>query len=106
MASSYFVTPREAAEAYDREACRRICVSYGRWRSASEALQALPESERLVVGDRPQPLLKIIRDSADQMQRLGAAFGLSGPASRQRLAGAIKQAPGKFDGFIGGDEPA
>jgi len=82
------------------------CVSYGRWRSASEMLAALPESERLVVGDRPQPLLKIIRDSADQMMRFGAAFGLSGPSSRSRLVGVAKKAPGKFTGFIGGDEPA
>jgi P27 family predicted phage terminase small subunit len=83
------------------------CVSYGRWRSASEALAQLPESERLVVGDRPQPLLKIIRDSAAEMQRIGAAFGLSGPASRARLAGHGRQSAGKskFSGYIGG-EPA
>jgi P27 family predicted phage terminase small subunit len=79
------------------------CVAAGRWRDASEALAALPESERLVVGDTPQPLLRIVRAAADQMQRLGAPFGSSGPNSRARLTGAVKREPGKFDGLLGGD---
>jgi P27 family predicted phage terminase small subunit len=78
-------------------------VAAGRWRSASEALAQLPESERLVVGDRPQPLLKVISDSADRMMKLGAMFGLT-PASRARLAGHGKKPPGKFSGYLG--EPA
>jgi P27 family predicted phage terminase small subunit len=83
------------------------CTAAGRWRSASEALQATPEAERLVVGRKPQPLVKIVRDAADQMQRLGTPFGLGGPVSRSRLAGVVKQAPGKFAGLLGGGgEPA
>ena len=79
------------------------CTAAGRWRSASEALQATPEAERLVVGRKPQPLVRIVRDAADQMQRLGAPFGLSGPNSWARLSGIVKQAPGKFTGLLGGD---
>ena len=78
------------------------CAAAGRWRDASEALQAMPEAERLL-----SPLAKIARNSAAEMMKLGQPFGLSGPGSRARLAGAVRQAPpSKFTGFIGGDEPA
>jgi P27 family predicted phage terminase small subunit len=76
------------------------CAASARWRRASEALQAMPEAERLF-----SPLDKICRDAAKQAMAFGAAFGLS-PASRQRLSGSVKKAPGKFAGFIGGGEPA
>jgi len=79
------------------------CTAAARWRCASEALQAIPESERLLVRGKPQPLGKVVRDAADQMQRLGAPFGLSGPGSRARLTGVVKPAPGKFTGLLGGD---
>jgi len=78
-----------------------------RWKDACEALQALPEAERLVVGRKPQPLAKIARNAADDMMRFGGPFGLSGPASRSRLHGVVKQAAGKFAGLLGGGgEPA
>jgi len=82
------------------------CCAAGRFRAACEALQALPESERLLVKGEPQPLARIVRNVAAEMHRLGAPFGLSGPASRQRLAGVVKKPASKFTGFIGGDEPA
>ena len=83
------------------------CAAAGRWKDACEALQALPEAERLVVGRKPQPLAKIARNAADDMMRFGAPFGLSGPASRSRLHGVVKQAAGKFAGLLGGGgEPA
>ena len=76
-------------------------VAAGRFRAASEALLAVPEAERLL-----SPLAKVARDESKRMMALGQPFGLSGPASRQRLAGVVKKAPGKFSGLIGGDEPA
>jgi P27 family predicted phage terminase small subunit len=83
------------------------CGAVGRWKTASEALQATSEGERLLVGHKPNPLIKIIRDAADQMQRLGSAFGLGGPNSRARLVGIVKQPASKFAGLLGGgDEPA
>jgi len=82
------------------------CVAAARWKSASEALAAIPEAERLVVRGKVNPLVRIAHTAADEMQKLGAPFGLSGPGSRQRLVGVVKQAPGKFHGLIGGDEPA
>jgi P27 family predicted phage terminase small subunit len=80
------------------------CVAAGCWRTASEALEATPEAERLVVGRKPQPLVRIVRDAADQMQRLGAPFGLSGPNSRARLTAPAKREPSKFEGLLGGSE--
>jgi P27 family predicted phage terminase small subunit len=84
------------------------CVAAGRWRDACEALRTLPEAERLLERDgKPQPLAKIARDSADQMMKLGASFGLS-PSSRQRLSGVAKKPASKFAGYLGRnvDEPA
>ena len=83
------------------------CDASARWKAASAALQALPEAERLVVDGKPQPLLRIVRSAADQMARLGQSFGLAGPGSRQRLAGAVQKAPSRFAGLLPGDnEPA
>jgi P27 family predicted phage terminase small subunit len=78
------------------------CAAVARWKSACEALQRLPEDERLF-----SPLAKVCRDAGREMQRLGAPLGLAGPNSRARLTVAVKQAPGKFEGLLGrSDEPA
>jgi len=74
-------------------------VAAGRWRSAREALLAVPESDRLL-----HLLDKIVRNSARQMLTLGQPLGLAGPASRARLVGPGKKPPGKFTGYLG--EPA
>jgi hypothetical protein len=52
---------------------------------ATEVLGRMPESEQLVIDGRPNPLLRVVRASADQMITIGAQFGLS-PATRSLLS--------------------
>lgn len=75
------------------------CCAVATWKSALGALAQLPDDERLF-----SPLAKVARDAAKQMMALGQPFGLSGPASRQRLSGHGKQQPAsKFHGLLGRD---
>jgi len=90
----------------DTAAFGAYCCAVARWKSACEALGAMPEAERLLSRGKVNPLVRIAHTAADVLAKLGAPFGLSGPGSRARLTGAVKRAPSKFAGFIGGDEPA
>jgi len=42
-------------------------VAAARFKAASEALQAMPESERLISKGKVNPLVKIVRNAADEM---------------------------------------
>jgi len=81
------------------------CCAVARWKAASEALQATPAADRLIVRGKVNPLVRIAHTAADEMQKLGAMFGLAGPVSRARLVGHGKQQPaGKFHGLLGRGE--
>jgi len=73
------------------------CVSVARWKAALAALAQVNDDERLT-----HPLSKVCRDSAREMQRLGAPLGLAGPSSRARLSVSVKRPASKLAGFLGG----
>ena len=86
------------------------CVSYARWREASEALAKMAERDPVASGlliksadgsPRQNPLARVAADAAGDMVRYAAEFGFS-PAARARLAaGPFGQPPpGKFDGLL------
>jgi len=76
------------------------CSAYQTWREASEVLARTPESEQLVVDGRPNPLVRIARNAANQMIAIGAQFGLS-PSARARVTGITPpKEPSKFAGLL------
>jgi P27 family predicted phage terminase small subunit len=75
------------------------CGAVGRWKTALEALQAMPEGERYTT-PAGRTLLRIERQTSELMVRLGSQCGI-GPLSRARLAVPPPRPPGKFDGLIG-----
>jgi P27 family predicted phage terminase small subunit len=75
------------------------CDTVGRWRTAGEALEAMPEGERYTT-PAGRTLLRIERQASELMVRLGSQCGI-GPLSRTRLAVPPPRPPSKFDGLIG-----
>jgi P27 family predicted phage terminase small subunit len=86
------------------------CYAYGQWRTAAEALARMAATDphmaglliRTTTGDaRRNPLIKVVRDAANDMVAYAGQFGLT-PVARSRLAAGIdgQPAPGKFDGFL------
>jgi phage terminase small subunit len=50
------------------------------------------------------PLIKVVRDAANDMVRYAGEFGLT-PIARTRIAQGIhQQAPSKFDGLLAGSD--
>jgi P27 family predicted phage terminase small subunit len=88
------------------------CVAYHRWRTALEALQTLAEQDSAMHGlivkavdgnARPNPLVKIASDAADEMLAVAGQFGMT-PVARTRIAAGIgwqPPSPSKFDGLLG-----
>jgi P27 family predicted phage terminase small subunit len=85
------------------------CAAYAMWRQADEAIEEMakedPRGHALTVkgsagSQITNPLLRIASQAMDDMQRIGAQFGLS-PNARLRLSG-INPAPppSKFDGLL------
>jgi P27 family predicted phage terminase small subunit len=90
------------------------CESFKRWKTAVEALDKVavldPNMHGLLVKGsegqaRPNPLIRIAAEAAIDMIRVAGEFGFS-PAARSRIAMGPRPGPGKFDGFLGGDDPA
>ncbi len=87
------------------------CMAYSRWRAANEILNELAQAEgaeAIFVNTLPSgaivknPIFVAYRQSAEDMVKFGADFGLSAVA-RTRLAVDIgKSDKSKFDGLIGG----
>jgi P27 family predicted phage terminase small subunit len=90
------------------------CVSRQRWRTAEEALARVaaldPTMDGLLVrgskgNARMNPLVQISAQAASDMVRFASEFGFS-PAARSRIAMGPRPGPSKFDGLLGGDNPA
>jgi P27 family predicted phage terminase small subunit len=75
------------------------CDTVGRWRTAGEALEAMPAGERYTT-PAGLTLLRIERQASELMVRFGSQCGI-GPLSRTRLAVPPPRPPSKFDGLIG-----
>jgi len=86
----------------DRTCLAAYCVSYARWRQASEAL----EREGLVIVGhrkalRKHPLLTVARQYAEKMRAFAQELGLT-PASRARLHLPDPPEPDAFEDYLKG----
>jgi P27 family predicted phage terminase small subunit len=80
------------------------CSSYGRWRTAAEALKTEPLVVTGATGNPiPNPLVSIARAAAADMITAGALFGLS-PRDRSKVSPAEPPRSNKFAGLIAGDD--
>jgi P27 family predicted phage terminase small subunit len=95
----------------DHRTFAAYCQSYGRWRTAEEALAKMAERDLLTSGlmikttsGNPiqNPLVGTANRAANDMVRYGSELGLS-PCARTRIAtGDIERRPSKFDGLLAG----
>jgi P27 family predicted phage terminase small subunit len=84
------------------------CVSYHRWRTAVESLDAVAMLDPMMHGllvkgsegqARDNPLVRIAASAAGDMVRYASEFGFS-PAARSRIVAGPRPGPSKFDGLL------
>jgi len=87
--------------ALDVSTLAAYCCSFAIWKQATAALREQELTTKTVKGTAMRNILiGVARNSASDMVRYGAEFGLT-PSARGRLTGGIQPHPSKFDGLIG-----